>query len=292
MKRIYSLKILFWPSYILPLIEFVDDSGKKAIKTMGYCRDLVIEIINANTYRVVHSDRSCVEYASYILGRWVDFDQVKNVLEKNASRYTIIRSLVNMFYDYGIAVSPRDDIEVFVSIFLSQNTDYHKNTVKWVKKLLRDFALEEIIDPRNRKILEEIGGSYQLRRLPEALKCYLRSRERILAGEHKLLLECPYVGPKIYYAYRLHVLLDLEVAPIDTNFFNFVERNLFHIVYSKPNKNLCRVYECGECPNRDKCIESILRSIFGISLGWLQTIVFLYTDIEKGILRINNYMQN
>ncbi|MGC9009647.1 MAG: hypothetical protein ACP5I7_03430 [Sulfolobales archaeon] len=278
--KTHNFHLLFWPSFILPLIE-IKKNGKEAVKKIGFCKGLVMRELKNYGYYVTHESRECIDYAKYLLGKWFSFEQIEKIIEKsNLIRH--LHQLLQIFRNYGIAVSPRDDIEVFITIFLSQNTEYHINTVKWVKKILDTFDIrrKDLIDQK--VIAEKIGRSYQLLRLPEALKCYLDRREKILRGSHKLLLDCPYVGPKIYFAYRLHVLLDLTVAPVDVNLYKYLLKYAPEIAfYKRPIERYCRVFECEKCPIKDSCIESILRREYSVALGWIQTVVYVYNDLLR-----------
>ncbi len=279
-EKTYNFYLLFWPSFILPIIE-IRDNGKEAKKTAGFCKGLVMRELENYGYYVTHESKECIDYAKYILGKWFSYEQIKKIIEKS-NLVKHLHQLIQIFKDYGIAVSPKDDIEIFITIFLSQNTEYHTNTVRWVKKILDIFDIRRIdlIDQRN--ISERIGRSYQLLRLPEALKCYLDIREKILRGSHKLLLDCPYVGPKIYFAYRLHVLLDLAIAPIDINLHKYLLKYAPEITqYKKPVERYCRIFECKDCLIKDSCMESILKKEYSMALGWIQTVVYVYNDLLK-----------
>ncbi len=279
-EKTYDFYLLFYPSYALPLIE-IRDHGNEAIKTKGFCTGLVMRRLESAGYYVAHESKECIDYAKYLLGLWINYRQIEELITRS-NRIEYLHNLLPLFKYYGIAVSPKDDVEIFVSIFLSQNTDYHVNTVRWVRKILDNFDIRREGGRLSEElIMEKIGRSYQLLKLPETLKCYISIREDVLRGSHKLLFKCPYVGPKIYFAYRLHVLLDLTVAPIDMNLSKFISKHASDLAsYKKPYKHYCMIYDCENCTINNSCLENILRKEYKSALGWIQTTIYVYNDLK------------
>lgn len=270
---------LFYPSFLLPLVSISDD-GLKAVKEYGYCRGTQLLIEDGKLYAL--SDFSeCIQYSRYLSGSWFNVrDYLSSVSEKFEN---VVKGMLTLYADLGIPTSPLDELELFTSIILSRNTNYHKNTVVWVKKLLRAFpSLKSLIDARPDSLATKISRSYQVLELPEILNCYIRVRD-FLSGpseNSRTLLRCSGVGPKTLYAYMLFVKLDTRYAPIDTNLLNFLNRMKdLKIMSSKlilPVKEYCLRYVCDLCPKNRACIEAFLRKELGPLNGWFQTVAFLH----------------
>lgn len=270
---------LFYPSFLLPLVSIRGD-GLKAVKEYGYCRGTQLVIEDSKLYAL--SDFSeCIQYSKYLSGSWFNArDYLSSVTEKFMN---VVRGMLTLYADLGIPTSPLDELELFVSIILSRNTNYHKNTVGWVKKLLRAFpSLESLVNTQPDFLATKISRSYQVLELPEILNCYMRMRD-FLSGpseNSRALLRCSGVGPKTVYAYMLFVKLDSRYAPIDTNLLNFLNRlrNLRRVNSGLilPMKEYCFKYVCDSCPKNNVCIEAFLKNELGPLNGWFQTTVFLH----------------
>ncbi|MEM4966265.1 MAG: hypothetical protein QXS45_05780 [Sulfolobales archaeon] len=277
-----KLSEIFYPSFALPMLDIED---YKAVKIYGVCSGLRIRV-SRRVYEVSHNDSFCLEYADYLLGLWLDIDQIFS--DVRGVFREIIEILSETYSSYGISVSPLDDVIVFTSIYLSKNTDYHNNTVRWVREILRIYRdpMSLIIrDPR--EVLDNIGRSFQLRELPQALECYSRIRDHVLRNDsdnYRSLLRCKGVGPKILYSYMLHVKLDTSYAPFDVNLERFLANMNLRIWKRRPDKNLCILYSCNTCPIRDSCGIGILRSYLGRALGWFQTVAYMHV---KSMCRMN-----
>jgi hypothetical protein len=92
------------------------------------------------------------------------------------------QSLLEAYRGFGLSVSPLDDLAVFTSIVLSRRTDYHVNTVRWLRSLLElyvDLAGVASVNPG--ELSSKISRSFHLRMLPDFIKCYLDVRGRLSA---------------------------------------------------------------------------------------------------------------
>ncbi|MEM4929307.1 MAG: hypothetical protein QXE20_05755 [Acidilobaceae archaeon] len=265
---------ILYPSFARPLFDISED-GKKAVKRWGFCSGAVLSS-EGDHIVVRHEKRECVDYGAYLTGVW-------SVPERSSPpRGGVLSELVELMLEsyrtFGVSTSPKDDYVVFTSIFLSRNTDYDKNTIRWVRELLYrldDFS--KIAELKGRDILKLVGSSYQLRQLPSALKCYSRVRSEVLEGRHQEMLKCSNVGPKVYHSYMLHVLLRKDIAPIDINLTRFL--NMFSdwkLGLEKPEKRKCLKHQCEFCPTSHKCAESMLRRELGDLLGWFQNATYYH----------------
>ncbi|MCC6030883.1 MAG: hypothetical protein LM586_04480 [Desulfurococcales archaeon] len=266
----YDFRILFHPSYVLPMIDFIGDNT--AVKSYGVCSGMRL-IRHRRSYEAIDHRSECVDYARYVLGVWL-LDQ--KISEINLSEKDPFYTLYYKYKYYGMAVSPLDDVIIFSTIFLSQNTNYHKNTVKWMRRILSLYK-----DPLNllkidrEKIMKIIGRSYQITRLVDSLRCYIEKRDEILKRDVRTLLRCPWIGVKTYFAYRLHVLLDTKYIPLDKNLIRYLSRFFDVKNYKMPRKKLCLIYrECSFCDLRDSCLEASLQNRYKDLGGWLQTLTF------------------
>jgi endonuclease III len=276
----FNLAKLFHPSFSLPLIS-ISSNGFRAVKEHGYCRGTELVIDGGKLYALSDSIE-CIQYSRYLSGSWYD---ARDYLEEVHEDFKdLVSEMIPLYTDVSIATSPLDDLELFTSIILSRNTDYHRNTVRWVKKILESFpSIESLINAEPLSLATEISGSYQVLELPKTLRCYLRIRNSLSRSPEssRALLTCPGVGPKTLYAYMLFVKLNPSYAPIDTNMLKFLNRlkGLREVAkkLTPPAKNYCLRYVCDECPVRKTCVEAFLRSRLGRLSGWFQTVVFLHS---------------
>ncbi len=276
----FNLAKLFYPSFLLPLISISSD-GFEAVKEHGYCRGTGLVIEEGKLYALSDSIE-CILYSRYLSGSWYDVREYLGEVHDDFK--DLVSEMIPLYADVSISTSPLDDLELFTSIILSRNTDYHRNTVRWVKKILESFpSIELLISAEPLSLATEIGSSYQVLELPKTLRCYLRIRSSLGRSPESLraLLTCPGVGPKTLHAYMLFVKLDPSYAPIDTNLLKFLNKlkGLREVIkgLTLPVKNHCLKYVCDECPIRKTCVEAFLKSRLRRLSGWFQTIVFLHS---------------
>ncbi len=277
MKKFYEvespmkLEFLLYPSFAMPLFDIREDL---IIKKYGFCSNLIIKRIE-NRYIVIHNNLKCLEYAKYILGLW--FNPWSYINEVSDNFKSIILNLLKIYPNFSLSVSPLDDLAIFTSIILSRRTNYHINTIKWLKILMENYKDLSIIAKEDISKLLKITKSYQIKDLPRLLSYYLDIRDLILSktiNPRKLLI-CKGIGPKVLYSYLLHVLLDTSYAPIDSNLEIFIRNLKIYKDYNKPNKKYCLINECDNC-KLTSCIEYKLRKDLGRLTGWFQTFVYNY----------------
>lgn len=274
-----DLKTLFYPSFVLPLIEVQDYT---AVKLWGICRGLKI-FKEGSRLVIEHSDKVCLDYADEVLGFW-SIPRTFSVIDKGYREFA--EALASMYSWLGIATSSRDDIEVFTSIFLSQNTDFHKNVVKWMRRILEKFgSVEATLDLGIDRISRDIGKSYQVLSLSQALRTYLTFRYSILQSSveeaKKYLLKTRGIGPKTFYAYAVFVKKSTAYAPIDKNLVHFLNRfyTTSGIVSGLPRKDRCISYVCELCPTRYSCTHYRFRRVFGELSAWVQTVAYVHNKL-------------
>jgi len=271
----FDLEKLFYPSFALPLM---DVSRDRAVKIYGYCSGLIIKKYES-FLEIIHENRICLDYADEILGLWI---KPEMYISHVRNRYReLVDRLIDIYGWLGIATSSMDDIELFTSIFLSRATDFHRNTVRWMKIFLtlpRDDSIHRYV--------ELIGRSFQLKQLSVSLKEYYKVRD-VLAMEkniyrvRKILLSISYVGPKVSDAYILFIKKDKEFAPIDRNLREFLGRfyQTRELLHQDPKKNLCSKYICENCPAREKCTSYLYRDAFRSLSGWIQNVAYLQNKL-------------
>jgi hypothetical protein len=205
-------------------------------------------------------------------GRW--FSPWRYVGDVDPRLEDGVRALLDIYGDcLGLAISPSDRDLLFVAAFLTQNTQYHTNVLRWTRAL---FSRTEDL----RAMAEEaprVGGSYQLKRLPAAIRAYLELRPRDRQG----LLQVPGVGPKTADLLLLFTG-DVAAAPVDKHFLRVAPR--IGLSGEPPRAELCRRFNCGTCPLANRCLRAIAERRLGRLAGWVQTASYL---LDKGITPAN-----
>lgn len=280
-NRKIDLNKLLYPSFILPLIE-MNTITNELFKRWGYCKNLKIRKDNGNIV-IVHEEKRCIEYADEILGLWFDIDKHRKDVGKNYQE--LIEGMIEMHGEIGIATSSNDDVEIFSSIFLSRATDFHRNTVRWLRNALSMFEdLNRIpyLDNLD-SILTSVGNSFQIKQWITVLRDYLNLRNAIrceidIQNIKSRLLRMKFVGPKVAYAYILFILKNTSYAPIDRNFLEFLKRFSVTrpLIGAVPQKRLCMVYTCEHCTYKKVCTLYRVRDAFSRMSGWLQTMAYLH----------------
>ncbi len=291
-KRI-DINKLFYPSFILPLFEIDVETGT-LFKRWGYCRNLKIRR-DDNNILVTHEERVCLDYVDEILGLWFDINRYRRNISRNYLE--LIDRIMEMHGELGIATSSNDDIEIFSSIFLSRITDFHRNTVRWLRSILSIHgSLDRILHLNNyNNIFKNISNSFQIRQLITALKDYIGVRDTVFRYRNYIydvkntLFKIKFVGPKVVYAYILFILKNTSYAPIDRNFLKFLKTFAITqtLIGRIPQKRWCATYICELCKYREECTLHKVRSVFGYMSGWFQTIAYLHIKTMCNIGKCN-----
>lgn len=276
--REFDLDMSLNASFVLP---FFDKHRDIHVKFYGWSRGLKIKK-EANTLRFSNGD---VRGALLLSGAW--FNPQKEIAKVKRNARNILEEFLEVFPGLGISINPWDKVGMLYAIFLSRNTDYYRNTVKWMKKILKIAESEDGL-PEVR--LSRIGKSYQIKQLSMvrgdfkmvfqnnvlkedySLDRFMEIRERILSVK--------YCGPKIAHGWGLFSLGLTCLSQVDRHLLD-IGRSL-GIISSEdrvPSKNLCinsRCFTESDCRVSDKCITHKLYRLFGIMAGWFQTSVYLY----------------
>lgn len=224
---------------------------------------------------------------SYVAGYWIDIEKGLKEVESEAEK--VANEVVEEFYCLGIAASPWDSFEILTSSFLSRNTDYHKNTVKWVRTLLSKLGPFEKEDGKN--IIKAATStyrqfrSYQLQQLIEVLDDLLATASNISLSNpnatRKRLLKVKYIGPKVADSFILHSGLDQSRAPVDVHYLKFLKRHrLLEQEYAYPQKGYCVKYECASCPLSKRCVYAHTARLFKSLNGFIQTAAYVMDKLK------------
>ncbi len=268
----------FYYSYGLPLYTFERSNGTLIFKKKhGICEGLICKSTGSQTVCYIpDNDNTCQTYVVELLGlrtlRLVR--QLHRILEiETGYPYPILHRFAFIHNSY-------DKIEIFLSVFLSRNTDYYVNTVKWVRNILeRDLFL---------KRTEFLNiSSYQFRQLLEIVN-YISDifRKHNDPLEISLsLLKLPNIGPKTVFAFLLHCFGLTQYAPVDRYYRSFLSS--IGIKGKNPNKKHCLSsrLNCSKCAYSSKCIYSLAMNKFHEFNGIIQSLTYIYGRLKSPKLR-------
>ncbi len=193
-----------------------------------------------------------------------------------------IKVLIETYSHVRLAISSCDREYVFISVFLSQNTDFHTNTCRWIKKLSETYG-PKFLEKKDLRFAT-VGTSYQLERLEQVYPefCQKISNRKDPGSLRLKLLSIKGVGPKIADAYILFSSRHSESTPCDIHLRRFVDR-LKLVEYQRlPSKNYCRRYYCwleSECPVCGECLRFLMMNKYGGLSGWIQTIAYYHDKL-------------
>jgi len=258
----YALSLHF--SYLLPLFDVkVVDGSLLFIKVHGVCSGLKCEWKNSVSECMVPENCSEERYSEILgLKNRVIVEEFYNTVGASSSGIPRI----------AIMHSSLDKLLVFTAVFLSRNTDYYRNTVKWVKLMIASECSQE-----PGKCADKIK-SYQYAQLVENYAELWRVMETGLNAfqEALELLTLRNIGLKTVNAYLLHSYGFTQYAPIDRYYGNLLRE--LGVTGTSPSKELCLKYklECGNCYYREKCIYFKARELFGPFNGVVQSLTYIY----------------
>ena len=183
-----------------------------------------------------------------------------------------METLLSAYRGLRLSVSPGDQDLVFAAAFLSRNTDYYANVVRWVRLLSPDGEL----DP---SLAVNAGRSFQLRQLPEVMASLreISPLPRDPWEARRRLLSLRWVGPKVADAFLLFTGASTELAPADVHFLRLgVRLGLLSAEARAPDKRACLRWTCSECPRLEKCATGASREALGPLAGWVQTALYVH----------------
>jgi hypothetical protein len=254
----YGLSL--YSSYILPLFDLEEVSGGFIFrKKHGAYRGLVCRFDKRNLETNCKIPRDWPEEVVYkTLG--LDKHYLYQKLAAEVDGKGLVDTITLMY-------SPPDKTLVAYTIYLSQNTSYHTNTVRWVRELLETGVIK--------------SRSYQVSWFMENKNLI---RESTSLGdpleEAARLLTLRGVGFKGSQAYLLYAHGLTEYAPLDRHYRALVSE---YLNLPPPDKKFClrAFFNCGRCPLSGECVYSRLRSRLGYFNGVLQSIVYIAGSLKK-----------
>ncbi len=263
----YSLKYTLYPSFTLTLFDNPEDNHY--IKVCGYNTGLSLRQVDS---RLIVENVSDIEYVQDITGLWYEPEKYLNDVDKKLR--DIIESIVQRTSFIRLSVSRQDYILIFISTYLSRNTDYYTNVIRWVKKIcsLSENNIEKITP----EVIKKVGNSYQLQQLANVLDQVLSIRlEEDFWSIRQRLLKIPYAGPKVVDAFLIFTKSTTSIAPSDIHYERFVKRFKIFENFRKPSKNYCLKYRCYNCPISNSCLTGLSYRYMGRLSSWIQTVSYV-----------------
>lgn len=277
----FNLVLSLKASFSLPLFENPEPNA--FVKIYGRGSGAVFKINGKNTYYRGCSLREALVFS----GAW--FNPLENARKLSRRKASYIYKFWEVFPGLSIAINPWDLKAMFYSIFLSKNTRYHVNTVRWLHDMAVKAMCEEKLPSLDPKLF---GKSYQLAQLSKIKRSLNEMLNNIapgfrLIGSRKAfsnmkpkLLSLPYVGSKSVYAFGLFCLGLTFFAPTDRHLMSIAKSaGIVEEDARIPEKRLCLKYDCFSnynCPLLKVCVTAMLMRNFGTMAGWLQTATYLY----------------
>ncbi len=266
----YDLELTLYPSFITTTFRKVRDY--EWIKVFGSYRGLALS--QRGDVIVVRGPAD--ERAAYrMTGLW--YEPERYLIDVSSDLIDVCELLVQSYSKIRIAVNPYDDLYMFMSVFLSRNTDYHVNVMRWVQRIL------EVAEDRPENVLrvraEDVGRSYQLRQLHDALVSYINVMRKLSIDDvwsiRRELLKIRNVGPKVVDAYLIFTGRSTLIAPSDKHFIRFARGLRMFSECRPPNKRHCLRVTCCECPMRSRCLTGLSHVKLGRLSAWVQTVSYV-----------------
>ncbi|AFK51789.1 HhH-GPD family protein [Thermogladius calderae 1633] len=254
----YGLTLYY--SYLLPLFEVEEVSGGFVfVKRRGTCSGLTCRFGKQSLETACRVPRACrLDEVEMLLG-----------LRKRPLFHElgVATNSVGVVDQVTLMYTPGDRTAVAYSIYLSQNTDYHVNTVKWVRDLLERGSIE--------------SSSYQV----SAFRLIKAGVDRSTSigdpyAEAVSLLNVKGLGVKSAKAYLLHAYGLTEHAPVDRHYKRLLalSRDL-----RVPDKAWCAKVglKCSTCPFSSRCLYGVLFNRLGAFNGVVQSLAFIAGSLER-----------
>ncbi|MEM1631758.1 MAG: hypothetical protein QXS92_04275 [Thermofilum sp.] len=261
-SRGIDLELTLKPSFILALFEKEEGSYRKIAGCSLGCRIW--------QKRGEFFSTCPAEEVEYYTGLW--FLEVKAAESPHRRFSQLVDNLIEVYAGLSLAVDIYDPLYIFIAVFLSQNTSYRTNVLRWTRELWRTAR-----DPATAaEAAPGVGGSFQLKRLPEVFRCVAGEWPRDPYQLRRFLVSCKYVGPKTADATLLFARAESSAAPVDRHFLNMVSRLSLFPGAGPPVPAYCKRFPCFDCPKRGSCIRWLASKYFGRLAGWVQTAFYIH----------------
>lgn len=264
----YGLTLLY--SYYLPLFNITETSwGFIFEKVFGSAKGLRCSFKESEllTECIIPNDISKEEVIK-LLG--LDKSSLFKDLCRVVNLKNCITSNVTLIHD------EKDARYVFYAIYLSRNTDYHINTVKWARQAIVEGHLNSTsyIAMEFNEVKGAIDGVFN----------DFNKQEELIEN----LLSVRGVSVKSVAALLLHAYGLTSYAPIDRHYASYLGNRL-----SKPAKVMCARLKlnCKLCSRN--CVYKYALKKYGIYNGILQSAIYIYvrlrskrrSEIEKVLIK-------
>jgi hypothetical protein len=265
----YALTLYY--SYLLPLFTIKTHNDKLVFtKTIGACKGLTCQMDNEYQTKCFIPQNCSMSIAEEILG-----------LDRRSIFHSFFKDIGvtenNVYHRITLMHNSLDKKYIFAAIYLSRNTDYYRNTCRWIRIMHENNCFN---DPSK---CFGVIRSYQYREyslITHNILEILSSVQEPLTEALKLL-GLRGVGLKTINAYLLHVYGFTDYAPIDRYYKMLLSQ--IGIQVNIPSKKTCIRYglKCSECIYRHKCIYGLTNSVFRKYNGVLQSITYIYGRINN-----------
>lgn len=262
----YYLSLYY--SYLLPIFTI---KPQVFVKDYGFCNGLKC-IIKNNVSECLIPDHCSYGDLEKLLGldKYIVIEKLFTKLKKYGFKTRALKGFTLLY-------SPQDKFFIASSIYLSRNTDYYRNTIRWIREIA---SRKCYIEPINCK---DYTSSYQYREYLENIdKLYtIISNKHDPIKEVLELLKIHGFGIKSTMAYLLHTYGYLEYAPIDRYYRAFISKT--GLTGAIPSKNKCieNKFKCSVCSYRDQCLYNILRNKLREYNGLLQSLIYIHGRLKK-----------
>lgn len=247
----YGLTLLY--SYLLPVVDVEETSyGFRFKYVAGSLKGLECAF-REKVLEAECSTSSVVEHTS-----------VEHLL--GLSKHNLFRELCRLLNlsecvvdNITLIYEPKYKKYVAYSVYLSRNTDYYANTVRWVREVVSEGYVK--------------STSYIAREFNRVKSQVDQVLERSLehTGEAVELMSISGFGVKLAKAYLLHAYGLTEHAPVDRHYAVFLNAKP-----TKYPKSTCikQMLNCSECSKQ--CPYAYSTKKYGVFNGVVQSLVYIY----------------
>lgn len=244
----YGLTLLY--SFLLPLFD-IEETGYGFVFRVSHGRYSGLECF----FREESLETTCrtpggVDPAVLsLLG--VDKRDVFKEIGRLTGLERPVSSNVSLIYN------PSYKLLVAYSVFLSRNTDYYVNTVKWARE-----AIEGSPTSNSYIVREFVSVSSEIRRAIEGAKSPLEEALKLMSVRG--------IGPKTVHAYLLHAYGLTRYAPVDRHYARFLGATV-----KQPSKRKClkQRLDCENCEL--SCAYALASNLLGSFNGAVQSLVYI-----------------
>jgi hypothetical protein len=277
LDRRYNLNMSLYPSFTYPFYSRIDGWY---VKIIGEYKGLRFKLEEPKVLRFEGAPIGSEHVVLEFTGLW--FNPYSYVSRLSSSRISRVWPLIEAYDGVGLAIDPYSRLWLFTSITLSRHTDFHLNTVRWVRKLAETIGDLRMLTMDNSRM---VSRSFHLSQLPMQIRFYLKRIEpledRIDPSMLRVKLqEGPWIGPKTATSYLLFSRRDATYMASSDIHFQKISRRIGLIDWGIPwSASMCRRYLCIDCPLRSECLHWIARVEYGELAGWIQTIAYIHDKL-------------